>query len=61
MLSQVALSFGIPFALAPLVKFTSNRALMGDLVSRRSVTRVAVAAVGAIAAVNGFLIVQTIS
>jgi manganese transport protein len=60
-LSQVALSFGIPFALVPLVRFTSNRALMGDLVNRRSVTRVAVVAVGAIAAVNGFLIVQTIS
>jgi manganese transport protein len=60
-LSQVALSFGIPFALVPLVAFTANRALMGDLVNRRSVTRVAVVAVAAIAAVNGFLIVQTIA
>ena len=29
-LSQVVLSFGIPFALIPLVRLTSNRALMGD-------------------------------
>jgi manganese transport protein len=29
-ISQVVLSFGIPFALIPLVRMTSNRALMGD-------------------------------
>jgi manganese transport protein len=34
-LSQVFLSFGIPFALVPLVVFTSNRSLMGPLVNRR--------------------------
>ncbi len=34
-LSQVFLSFGIPFALIPLVVFTSNRSLMGPLVNRR--------------------------
>jgi manganese transport protein len=28
-LSQVVLSFGIPFALLPLVRLTGNRALMG--------------------------------
>ena len=33
-LSQVALSFGIPFALIPLVKYSSSRALMGDFVNR---------------------------
>jgi manganese transport protein len=33
-LSQVVLSFGIPFALWPLVWFTSRRWLMGDLVNR---------------------------
>lgn len=32
--SQVILSFGIPFALIPLVKFTTDRKLMGDLVNR---------------------------
>ena len=35
MISQVVLSFGIPFALVPLVMFTSKRSLMGVLVNRR--------------------------
>ena len=34
-LSQVFLSFGIPFALIPLVVFTASRRLMGGLVNRR--------------------------
>jgi manganese transport protein len=34
-LSQVFLSFGIPFALIPLLFFTGNRKLMGTLVNRR--------------------------
>lgn len=29
-ISQVVLSFGIPFAVLPLVRLTSNRKLMGD-------------------------------
>ena len=37
-LSQVVLSFGIPFALIPLLLFCRNRALMGSLVNRRSTT-----------------------
>lgn len=37
-LSQVALSFGIPFALVPLVRFCSDRTLMGSLVNRRLTT-----------------------
>jgi manganese transport protein len=34
-LSQVVLSFGIPFALLPLVRLTGDRALMGDDVNHR--------------------------
>ncbi len=34
-LSQVFLSFGIPFALVPLLFFTCSRKLMGSLVNRR--------------------------
>ncbi|MFF3256225.1 divalent metal cation transporter [Actinacidiphila glaucinigra] len=34
-LSQVALSFGITFALIPLVTLTSRRRVMGALVNRR--------------------------
>ena len=37
-LSQVVLSFGIPFALVPLIMFTSRRDLMGQLVNRRITT-----------------------
>ena len=40
-LSQVILSFGIPFALIPLLLFCRNRELMGTLVNRRSTTVVA--------------------
>src|SRR3954469_8976301 len=40
-LSQVVLSFGIPFALVPLVWFTSRREIMGTLVNRRLTTAVA--------------------
>lgn len=36
--SQVVLSFGIPFALLPLLYFTAKRSLMGNLVSRKWVT-----------------------
>jgi manganese transport protein len=46
-LSQVFLSFGIPFALIPLVVFTAQRGVMGDLVNRR-VTNVAAASVAAV-------------
>jgi manganese transport protein len=37
-LSQVALSFGIPFALIPLLWFCRDRSLMGTLVNRRVTT-----------------------
>jgi manganese transport protein len=36
--SQVVLSFGIPFALVPLLLLTRRRDVMGDLVNRRSTT-----------------------
>jgi manganese transport protein len=34
-ISQVILSFGIPFALIPLIQVTSDRSVMGGLVNRR--------------------------
>lgn len=37
-LSQVVLSFGIPFALLPLVRLTSNRTVMGDDTNHRVTT-----------------------
>src|ERR671935_1110828 len=58
-ISQVVLSFGIPFALIPLVLFTSRRDVMGLLVNRTS-TIVAAAVVAAlISGLNVFLLAQT--
>src|SRR5438874_701285 len=60
-ISQVVLSFGIPFALVPLVLFTSRRDVMGVLVNHRATTVAAVAVAGLISALNIFLLVQTFS
>jgi manganese transport protein len=58
-ISQVVLSFGIPFALIPLVYFTSRRDLMGSLVNRRVTTIAASLVAAAIVALNFFLLAQT--
>ena len=58
-ISQVVLSFGIPFALVPLIMFTSRRDLMGPLVNRRVTTIVASLVAGVIIALNLFLLTQT--
>jgi manganese transport protein len=58
-ISQVVLSFGIPFALIPLVVFTSKRDLMGILVNHRATTAAAVVVAGLISALNVFLLYQT--
>jgi manganese transport protein len=55
-ISQVILSFGIPFALIPLVWFTSRRDLMGPLANRRATTVVAAAVAGLISLLNVFLL-----
>ncbi|MBO0803293.1 MAG: Nramp family divalent metal transporter [Nocardiopsaceae bacterium] len=51
-LSQAFLSFGIPFALIPLLWFTSRRSLMGPLVNRRVTTIAAVAVTALIVTLN---------
>jgi manganese transport protein len=58
-ISQVVLSFGIPFALVPLVLFTSRRDVMGVLVNHRATTVAAVVVAALISALNVFLLVQT--
>jgi manganese transport protein len=58
-ISQVVLSFGIPFALIPLVLFTSRRDVMGVLVNHRVTTVAAVAVAALISALNVFLLGQT--
>jgi len=58
-ISQVVLSFGIPFALVPLIRFTSQTDVMGPLVNRRVTTVAAGAAAAVIIGLNVFLLVQT--
>ena len=57
-LSQVVLSFGIPFAVIPLVMLTSRRDVMGVHVNRLPTTIVAWGCALLITVLNVFLIVQ---
>ena len=57
-LSQVILSFGLPFALAPLALFTARRDLMGVLVNRRTTTLIFGCVTLLIIALNLFLLYQ---
>jgi manganese transport protein len=59
-LSQVVLSFGIPFALIPLVKLTSNRTLMGDSANDRITTLLGWTVAVVISILNVVLIYLTI-
>jgi manganese transport protein len=57
-ISQVVLSFGIPFALVPLVLFTSRRDVMGALVNAKTTVVAAAAIAALISGLNVFLLVQ---
>ncbi len=59
-ISQVVLSFGIPFALIPLVIFTRNRDLMGVLVNHRVTTVVVSGIATVIVGLNAFLVYETL-
>jgi manganese transport protein len=59
-ISQVLLSFGLPFAVIPLVIFTSQKKIMGVLVNRKITTILAWAVAGVIVALNFYLIYSTI-
>ena len=54
--SQVVLSFGIPFALVPLVVLTARPAIMGSLVNRRGTTVATSCVAALIVGLNGYLI-----
>ncbi len=58
-LSQVVLSFGIPFALIPLVHLTSQRTVMGTHVNRRATTAIATTIAAIISVLNVFLLYKT--
>ncbi len=58
-ISQVALSFGIPFALIPLLVLTRRREVMGAFVNHSAVSGVLGLIIVVIISLNGFLIYQT--
>lgn len=60
-LSQVVLSFGLPFALLPLVRFTSNRALMGADTNHQITTAVGWAVAVMVTLLNVALVFLTVN
>jgi manganese transport protein len=60
-LSQIVLSFGIPFALVPLVMFTSRREVMGEYVNRTAVTWTLVLVTVVITGLNLYLLGSAIA
>jgi manganese transport protein len=59
-LSQVALSFAIPFALVPLVMLTRSQPVMGDMVNNKRTNAMAYVVTGIIVALNLLLLYRTI-
>jgi manganese transport protein len=60
-LSQVVLSFGIPFALIPLVRLTADRTLMGEDANHRITTFLGWTVAAVICALNAVLIYLTVT
>ena len=57
-ISQVVLSFGLPFAIVPLILFTRRRDIMGPLVNRKLTTVAASLVATLIIVLNVFLLYQ---
>jgi len=60
-ISQVVLSFGLPFAVIPLIIFTSRRKIMKVLVNHKITTLVAILVAALIVILNIYLLVQIFS
>jgi manganese transport protein len=58
-LSQVILSFGLPFAVIPLVMFTRRSDIMGEMVNHRVTTAAASCVAAVIVVLNIYLIYKT--
>ena len=58
-ISQVVLSFGIPFALVPMILLTRRPDVMGELVNRPQTTAIAVVVAALIISLNAFLLYDT--
>lgn len=59
-LSQVLLSFGIALALVPLLAFTGNRALMGEMVNGPVVQNLGKLIVVVVVGLNGYLLIGSV-
>ncbi|MFP7605419.1 Nramp family divalent metal transporter [Serratia quinivorans] len=59
-LSQVLLSFGIALALVPLLSFTGNRELMGEMVNSRTIQTIGKLIVVVVVGLNGYLLVSSL-
>jgi manganese transport protein len=59
-ISQVVLSFGIPFALVPLLMLTRRRDIMGEFVNNRLTNLAAGAIAALIIGLNGYLIIDVL-
>jgi len=57
-ISQVVLSFGLPFAIIPLIIFTRRKTVMGDLVNHPVTTAMTVLVAVLIIALNVYLVYQ---
>jgi manganese transport protein len=58
-ISQVLLSFGLPFAIIPLVIFTSQKRIMGELVHRRFTTILTSLVAALVVGLNLYLLYAT--
>ena len=58
-ISQVVLSFGLPFAVIPLVQFTRRKDIMGEMVNKPLTTFAAAVVAALIVALNIYLLVRT--
>ncbi len=59
-ISQVVLSFGLPFAVIPLIIFTARREIMGVLVNRPYTTMAAGVVAGLVVMLNLYLLYSTL-
>ena len=60
-MSQVVLSLQLPFAIVPLIRFTSSRRIMGEFISPRWLRNLAYAAAAMIVGLNGWLVMQALA
>jgi manganese transport protein len=58
-ISQVILSFGLPFALVPLILFTSSRRIMGTLTNHWLTTSLMILSAALVIALNVYLLYRT--